>query len=88
MSKAKHSGAFKGHRFPRDVIAYAVWAYFRFPMSLRDVEDLLAERGVIVSYESIRAWVAKFGGHYARGFCRKVTNREYDDLRGGPTIAV
>ena len=70
MSKAKHSGAFKGHRFPRDVIAYAVWAYFRFPMSLRDVEDLLAERGVIVSYESIRAWVAKFGGHYAKAIRR------------------
>ena len=66
MTKAKHSGAFKGHRFPRDVIAYAVWAYFRFPMSLRDVEDLLAERGVIVSYETIRAWVAKFGEHYAK----------------------
>jgi len=49
MSKAKHSGAFKGHCFLRDVIAHAVWAYFRFPTSLRDVDDLLAERGVIVS---------------------------------------
>jgi len=66
MSKAKHSGSFKGHRFPRDVIAYAVWAYFRFAMSLRDVEDLLAERSVIVSYESIRAWVAKFGSRSAK----------------------
>ena len=49
MTKAKQSGAFKGHRFPS--ISYAVWAYFRFPMSFRDVEDLLHKRGVIVSYE-------------------------------------
>lgn len=66
MTKPKQSGAFKGHRFPPEIIAYAVWAYFRFPMSLRDVEDLLAERGVVVSYETIRAWVAKFGSQYAK----------------------
>jgi len=51
----------KGYRFPRTVIGYAVWAYYRFTLSLRDVEDLLAERGVFVSYETIRMWVAKFG---------------------------
>ena len=55
----------KGHRFPRMVIGYAVWAYHRFALSLRDVEDLLAERGVIVSYETIRSWVAKFGSQIA-----------------------
>ncbi|OAN70935.1 hypothetical protein A8B82_21805 [Sulfitobacter sp. EhC04] len=49
MAKAKHSGAFKGHRLPPEIIAYAVWSYFRFPLSLRDVEDLLAARGIIVS---------------------------------------
>lgn len=65
MTKPKLSGAFKGHRFPSEIIAYAVWAYFRFPMSLRDVEDLLAERGIIVSYETIRKWVSKFGRRYA-----------------------
>jgi len=65
MTKPKHSGAFKGHRFPPEIIAYAVWAYYRFPMSLRDVEDLLAERGIIVSYETIRKWVSKFGRRYA-----------------------
>ena len=43
--------SFKRHRFPPEVISYAVWAYFRFTMSLRDVEDLLAERGIEVSYE-------------------------------------
>ena len=53
MTKAKQSGAFKGHRFPSEIISYAVWAYFRFPMSFRDVEDLLHKRGVIVSYEQL-----------------------------------
>jgi putative transposase len=51
----------KGFRFPRSIISYAVWAYHRFALSLRDVEDLLAERGVVVSYESIRVWCQRFG---------------------------
>ncbi len=55
----------KGHRFPRTVIGYAVWACHHFALSLRDVEDLLAERGVIVSHETIRTWVAKFGAQFA-----------------------
>lgn len=66
MTKPKQSGAFLGHRFSPEIIAYAVWAYHRFPMSLRDVEDLLAARGIIVSHETIRAWVAKFGSQYAK----------------------
>ena len=55
----------KGFRFPREVIAYAVWAYHRFALSTADVEDLLAERGVIVSRETIRLWVNRFGVHFA-----------------------
>ena len=55
----------KGSRFPREIIAYAVWAYHRFAMSTADVEDLLAERGVIVSREAIRLWVNRFGPHFA-----------------------
>ncbi|MEL6172853.1 MAG: IS6 family transposase [Pseudomonadota bacterium] len=55
----------KGFRFPREVIAYAVWAYHRFALSTADVEDLLAERGVIVSREAIRLWVNRFGHHFA-----------------------
>lgn len=55
----------KGFRFPRSIISYAVWAYHRFALSLRDVEDLLAERGVIVSYESIRVWCERFGAQIA-----------------------
>jgi putative transposase len=55
----------KGFRFPKSVIGYAVWAYHRFSLSLRDVEDLLAERGVTVSYETIRDWVNRFGRQFA-----------------------
>ena len=53
------------HRFPSGVIQHAVWLYFRFPLSFRDVEDLLAERGIDVSYESVRRWSLKFGLAYA-----------------------
>ena len=55
----------KGFRFPREIIAYAVWAHHRFALSTADVEDLLAERGVIVSREAIRLWVNRFGHHFA-----------------------
>ena len=55
----------KGFRFPRVVISFAVWAYYRFAMSLRDVEDLLAAPGVLVSHEAIRAWVNRFGPQMA-----------------------
>ncbi len=55
----------KGFRFPREVVAYAVWAYHRFALSTADVEDLLAERGVIVSREAIRLWVNRFGPEFA-----------------------
>ena len=55
----------KGFRFPSEIIAYAVWAYHRVAISTADVEDLLAERGVIVSREAIRLWVNRFGPHFA-----------------------
>jgi putative transposase len=55
----------KGFRFPREVVAYAVWAYHRFALSTADIEDLLAERGVIVSREAIRLWINRFGRHFA-----------------------
>jgi putative transposase len=53
------------HRFPAEVIQHAVWLYFRFPLSFRDVEDLLAQRGIDVSYETVRRWSVKFGLAYA-----------------------
>ena len=54
------------HRFPPVIIQHAVWLYFRFPLSFRDVEDLLAERGIDVSCETVRRWALKFGQAYAR----------------------
>jgi putative transposase len=63
--------AYKRHRFPPDIISYAVWLYYRFNLSYRDIEDLLAERGVTVSHESIRLWCNKFGPKYAKRLKRK-----------------
>ena len=62
---------YRGHRFPPEIIGYAVWVYHRFCLSFRDVEDLLAERGIIVSYEAIRQWCWKFGDDYARRLKKK-----------------
>lgn len=53
--------SYSRHRFPPEIIQHAVWLYFRFPLSYRNVEDLLAERGVEVSYETVRRWALKFG---------------------------
>ena len=68
--------AYKRHRFPPDIISYAVWLYYRFNLSHRDIEDLLSERGITVSREAIRLWSVKFGALYARsqqlGYIRRV----------------
>jgi putative transposase len=53
--------SFKRHRFPPEVIRYAVWLYYRFTLGMRDVEELLAERGIDVTYETVRCWANKFG---------------------------
>ena len=58
--------SYRRHRFPSIVIQQAVWLYFRFALSYRDVEDMLAERGIDVSYETVRRWASKFGGIIAR----------------------
>jgi putative transposase len=58
--------SFARHQFPPAVIRHAVWLYMRFTLSYRDVEDLLAERGLDVSYETVRRWVLKFGPMFAR----------------------
>jgi putative transposase len=65
------------HRFPPDVIRHAVWLYLRFTLSYRDVEDLLAERGLEVSNETIRRWVLKFGSAIARNL-RSIRPRPHD----------
>ena len=60
--------SFARHQFPPAIIRHAVWLYIRFTLSYRDVEDLLAERGLDISYETVRRWVLKFGPPFARGF--------------------
>ena len=66
------TSSYLGRRFPPLIISHAVWLYHRFCLSLRDVEDLLAERGITVSYETIRQWYRKFGPKYARKLRRRV----------------
>ena len=61
-----NTNVYRGYRFPPEVISHGVWLYHRFCMSFRDIEDLLAERGVVVTYETIRQWCRKFGPEYAR----------------------
>src|SRR5271155_1797302 len=58
--------SYRRHRFPPSIIQHAIWLYLRFTLSYRDVEDLLAERGLDVSYETVRRWVLKFGPTIAR----------------------
>lgn len=62
---------YKRHRFPAEIIAHAVWLYFRFPLSLRHVEDLLAERGIDVSFQTVSEWAAKFGSEFAASLRRR-----------------
>jgi len=66
-----HKISYRRHRFHPDIIRQAVWLYFRFTMSYRDVEDPLAERGIDVSYETVRLWVLKFGRAYARRISKR-----------------
>ncbi len=60
------SNLYKRHRFPVEIISHCVWLYHRFDMSFRAVEELLFERGVVLSYETVRRWCLKFGAEYAR----------------------
>jgi putative transposase len=69
--RADPARLYRGQRFPAEVIAHAVWLYFRFQLSFRDVQDLLAERGIIVSHGATRPWCTKFGPSYAAGLRRR-----------------
>jgi transposase-like protein len=62
----KTNQRYYGYRFPPEIISHAVWLYHRYCLSFGDIEDLLAERGITVSYETIRNWCIKFGPEYAR----------------------
>src|SRR5215218_6944993 len=61
-----------GHRFPAEIISHAIWLYFRFPLGLRMVEEMLAARGVIVSHETVRQWARKFGQAFANQIRRRL----------------
>ncbi len=63
--------SYKRFRFPQDIISHAVWRYFRFTLSFREVEELLAERSIVVTYETIRQWCWKFGQSYANELRRR-----------------
>src|SRR5919206_1245918 len=63
--------SYKRHRYPAEIIAHTVWLYFRFSLSFRDVEDLMAARGVVLSYETVRRWTLKFGQQYANELKRR-----------------
>ena len=68
---AVSSSLYKGHRYPAEIISHCVWLYHRFPLSFREVEEMMMERGIIVSYETIRGWCRKFGQTYADGLRRR-----------------
>ena len=63
---------YSGYRFPAEIISHAVWLYFRFPLGLRMVEELLAARGIIVSHETVRQWARKFGQPFANRIRRRL----------------
>ena len=63
---------YAGHRFPPEIISHAVWLYFRFPLSLRMVEEMLAVRGILVSHGTVRQWALKFG----QGFANRIRRRQ------------
>ena len=71
MREQARTLTYKRHRFPPEVISHAVWLYFRFALSYRDVEELLAERGVVLTYETVRQWCRKFGQQYANTLRRR-----------------
>jgi putative transposase len=63
---------YAGHRFPPEIISHAVWLYFRFPLRLRMVEEMLAARGILVSHETVRQWALKFGQAFANRIRRRL----------------
>jgi len=71
----ENAPSYRGYRFPAEIISHAVWLYHRFCLSFRDVEDLLSQRGITVSYEAIRLWCLKFGLEYVRRVKRRQGRR-------------
>src|SRR2546430_12264513 len=75
MDTSPATAKYKNRRFPVEIISHAVWLYFRFCLSFRDVEELLFERGVVVTYEAIRKWCRKFGQQYTNQLRRRRSRR-------------
>jgi putative transposase len=75
MTSFVRASLYRRHRFPADVIAHAVWLYFRFSLSLPMVEDLLAARGINVSDQTVRLWAEKFGRHFANDVRKRSAGR-------------
>jgi putative transposase len=75
MTKPARDPLYRRHRFPPEVIAHAIWLYFRFPLSLRMVEDMLAARSIIVSHQTIRMWAEKFSRRFAKTIRRRSAGR-------------
>jgi len=73
--KTQNKNPYSGHRYPAEIISHTVWLYYRFTLSFRDVEEILAYRGINVTYEAIRQWCLKFGEIYAQNL-RKNTLRK------------
>ncbi len=71
MNTVTTASPYRGFRFPQEIISHTVWLYHRFSLSYRDVEDLLAERGIIVTYETVRQWCLKFGQSFANQLRRR-----------------
>ena len=64
--------SYAGYRFPAEIVSHTVWLYFRFPLSLRMVDELLAARGIVVSHETVRQWGLKFGQAFANQIRRRL----------------
>jgi putative transposase len=71
----KNSQLYRGFRLPAEIISHDVWLYFRFSLSFRDIEELMASRGIIVTYKTIRQWTLKFGQGYANELRRRQPQR-------------
>jgi putative transposase len=71
MNASRHP-RYARHRFPTEIISHAVWLYFRFPLSLPMVEEMLAAQGILVSHESVRQWTLKFGQSFANQLRRRL----------------
>jgi len=82
------TSSYAGHRSPPEVISHAVWLYFRFPLGLRVVEEVLAARGIVVSHETVRQWGLKFGQAFANSISWSPCNAPWGSCGGVPQLVL